>query len=222
MATNLTVKVNYVDADIEYGASGAGYIDMDLVNDYLIWTEGSSVVKDLMTSEPSEAELNEASVIIDEEDDKLIPLCLLMDYSHDVGGAYYTHTVKGMGENKRYVFGFSFDGATANEPQLEAWDDSNHNSNSKHVLGNGTPANSMVKAVCTTGALPGADWVGTALAGDDVSRVVKLNDGNGALDSLASGETSQELYANIKIVIPQAYATPAIEAFVLTVRYTWN
>jgi len=222
MATNLTVRLNYIDADIEYGASGAGYIDMDLINDYLIWTQGSAIVNDLMTHEPIEAELNEASTIIDENDDKLVPLCLLMDYSHDVGGAYYTHKVEGMGENKRYVFCFSFDGATANEPQLEAWDDSDHNSYAKHVLGNDTPANSMVKAICTTLGLPGADWVGTALAGSSAVRVVKLNNGNGALDSLPSGETSQELYANIKIVIPQAYDTPAIEPFVLTVRYTWN
>jgi hypothetical protein len=80
----------------------------------------------------------------------------------------------------------------------------------------------MVKAVCTTGALPGAAWVGTAIAGSGATRVVKLNDGNGALDALESGEISQELYANIKIVIPMAYATPAVETFTLTCRYTWQ
>jgi hypothetical protein len=127
-----------------------------------------------------------------------------------------------MGENKRYVFCFSFDGATANEPQLEAWDNSDHDTIDKHVLGFGTPANSMVKAICTTLALPDASWVGTAIAGDGVTRVVKLNAGNGALDVLETGETSQELYANIKIEIPMAYAIPAVESFILTVRYTWN
>jgi hypothetical protein len=127
-----------------------------------------------------------------------------------------------MGLNKRYVFAFSFDGATANEPQLEAWDDSDHDTIIKNVLGLGTPANSMVKVVCTTGALPGVDWAGTAIAGSGATRVVKLNDGNGALDVLGSGETSQELYANIKIEIPMAYATPAVESFILTCRYTWQ
>ena len=142
-----------------------------------------------------------------------------MDYSHDVGGSYYTHKVLGIAENKRYVFAFSFDAATASEPQLEAWDNSSHNSSDVHALGNGTPANSFVKGVCTTASLPGASWAGSAIAG---ANVLLLNNGNGALAALASGETSQELYANLKMVIPAAYATPAAETFVLTVRYTWS
>jgi len=39
---------------------------------------------------------------------------------------------------------------------------------------------------------------------------------------LASGATSAELYANLAIVIPAGYANPAIETFVLTVRYAWS
>ena len=124
-----------------------------------------------------------------------------------------------MGENKRYVFAFSFDGATASEPKLEAWDDSDHDSTDKHVLGNGTPDNSFVKAICTTNSLPGVNWTGSAIAG---ANKLNLNDGNGALGDVPSGQTTQELYANIKIVIPAGYSTPAVESFVLTVRYTWN
>lgn len=219
MSVSLTVRVNYVDPDVTYETTPADYIAMDLVNDYLIWTEGDATVKDLMLAEPTSDQLNTAASKIDPDDPKTVDKCLLMDYSADVGGAYYTHLVLGMGENKRYVFGFSFDGATASEPQLEAWDDSNHDSTDKHVLGNGTPASSMVKAVCTTASLPGASWAGYALAG---ARVLQLNNGNGALAALASAETSQELYANIKLVIPAAYATPAVENFVLTCRYTWS
>jgi len=222
MSINLTVRANYVDADIAYGDTGAGYIELDLDHDYLIWTEGNDTVKDLMTHEPTADELNEASTLIDESSDVEVNLCLLMDYSHDVGGAYYTHKVVGMGENKAYVFNFSFDGATASEPQLEAWDDDGHDSYDNHVLGNGTPANSMVKAVCTTNATPGTGWAGTPLAGSGASNILKLNDGNGALDVLGTGETSHELYANIKIVIPADYSTPAVESFVLACRYTWN
>jgi len=220
MSTDLTVRVNYVDADVDYQTTPADYIALDLDHDYLIWTEGDATVKDLMTHEPTADELNAAATLIDPDDPVTVAKCLLMDYSHDVGGAYYTHLVKGMSENKRYVYAFSFNGATASEPQLEAWDDSDHDSTDKHVLGNGTPANSMVKAVCTTASLPGADWVGTTIAG--ASNIVQLNAGSGALSELASGETSQELYANIKIVIPAAYATPGVENFVLTVRYTWS
>ena len=220
MATNLTIRTNYVDPDVSYQTTPADYIVMDLANDYLIWTEGDAVVKDLMTHEPTAGELNTAATKIDPDNPKTVNLCLLMDASFDVGGAYYTHKVLGMGENKRYVYAFSFDAATASEPQLEVWDNSSHNTTANHVLGNGTPANSFVKGVCTTASLPGVDWAGTALAG--ASNILQLNNGNGALGSLPSGSSSQELYANLKIVIPAAYATPAAETFVLTIRYTWS
>jgi hypothetical protein len=210
-ATVLTPIINYVDSTVAYATTPADYIALDLTNDYLIWTAGDTVVKDLMTHEPTAGELNAAASVIDTVD-VLVALCLLMDYSHNVGGAYYTHKVLGMSENKAYVFGFSFDGATATIPQLEAWDDSGHTTQAKHVLGANTPANSFIKAVKTTGGtLPGAGWVGTAIAG--AANVL-------ALDTAAL-VAAKDLYANIKIVIPASYATPAAETFVLTVRYTY-
>jgi hypothetical protein len=218
MATLLSIKANVVNADVDFATTPADYISLDLTNDYLIWSED---LEDHMTHEPTTDELNAHAIIIDENANKTVPECLVMDYSHDFDGAYYTQLVIGMGLNKRFVFGFSFDGATANEPQLEAWDDSDHETFDKNVLGLGVEGDSMVKAVCTTGALPGASWVGTAIAGQSATRVVKLNDGNGAI-AIESGESTHELYANIKIVIPINYATPAVESFVLTVRYTWQ
>jgi hypothetical protein len=213
MATALTVRVNYVDADVAYGTTPADYIALDLTNDYLIWTKGDATVKDLMTHEPTAAELNAAAELIDPLLAVTVSKCLLMDYSHDIGGAYYTHLVKGMSENKKYVFAFSFDGATATEPQIEAWDTSAHLTALKHVLGAGTALNSMMKGVCTTTSLPGAGWAGTAIAG--ASNVLLLNDGSGAI------AVASTLYANLKILIPAAYATPAAETFVLTCRYTY-
>ena len=216
MATNLDIIVNHVDADVNYETTPANYIVMDLDNDYLIWTEGDATVKDKMTAKPTAEQLNAAATLIDPDTAKTVAKCLLMD---DSGlGGYYTRLVVGMSLNKRFVFGFSFDDATASEPVLEAWDDSNHDSTDNHVLGAGTPANSMVKAVCTTASLPGVSWTGTAIAG---ANTLQLNNGNGALPAPASGETT-ELYANVKIQIPAAYATPAIETFVLTVRYTYS
>lgn len=212
MATNLNLRVNVGD-EIAYGESGANYIDVNLTLDYFIWTAGSSAVADGQ-DEPTQDELNQAWTIIDDSNPVTIPHYLIFDYSAGI-----LDEVEGMGENKRYVFAFSFDGATASEPQLEAWDDSNHNSIDKHVLGVETGEDSFVKAICTTLSLPGASWSGTPIAGS--SNVLLLNNGNGALSSLATGETSQELYANIKIVIPANYDTPAIETFVLTVRYSW-
>jgi len=211
MATNLLVRVNYVDSDISYTVTPADYITLDLTNDYLIW---SKTLADLMTHEPTSDELNAAAEIIDPSLAVTVTKCLLMDYSHDVGGSYYTHLVIGMGLNKKFVYCFSFDGATATEPQLEAWDTSAHSTCVKNVLGLGTPANSMMKGVCTTTTLPGGvGWVGTALAG--ASNVLLLNDGTGALSG------ARNLYSNLKIVLPAAYATPAAETFVLTCRYTY-
>jgi len=214
--TNLDIIVNYVDADVNYVTTPADYISMDLDNDYIIWTEGDAVIKDKMTGKPTSDQLNTAATLIDPDLPKTVTLCLLMD---DSGfGGFYTRQVIGMGLNKRYVFGFSFDGATASEPVLEAWDDSDHDSSDNNVLGAGTPDDSMLKAVCTTNALPGASWVGSDIAG---ANTLELNAGNGALSAPGSGLTT-ELYANVKIVIPAAYATPAVETFVLTCRYTWS
>jgi hypothetical protein len=210
MATNLLVRVNYVDPDVSYTVTPGDYITMDLTNDYLIW---SKLLADLMTHEPTSDELNAAAEIIDPSLPVTVAKCLLMDYSHDVGGSYYTHLIKGMSENKKFVYCFSFDGATATEPQLEAWDTSAHSTILKHVLGAGTPANSMMKGVCTTTTLPGVGWAGTALAG--ASNVLLLNDGSGALSGAG------HLYANLKAVLPAAYTTPAAETFVLTCRYTY-
>jgi len=213
MATTLKVLLNYVDAAVTYAVTPADYIEMDLTNDYLVWTTGDATVKDLMTAEPTAAQLNAAATIISDSADTTVPLCLLMDYSHDVGGSYYTHKVIGMSENKRYVYGFNFSAATATEPQLEAWDTTGHTTNNKHVLGAGMAANSMLKGVCTTSAPLGAGWAGAALANS--TNVLLLNAGKGALGATGT------LYANLKIVIPTAYATPAAETFVLTVRYCW-
>lgn len=218
MATTLEVSINKGDADVEYEESAADYVALDLVNDYLIWTAGSTAVADGQ-DEPSESELSEASTII-EDSETQVAKCLLFDYSEDL-----LYQVDGMGENKKFVFCFKFDDDTATEPQLEAWDDDTHSPDPpvKHVLGAGTPADSMVKSVCTTTSLPGVNWAKsggshTELAGD--TDVLLLNDGNGAIE--VPSASYEYLYANIAIVIPASYATPAIETFVLVVRYAYS
>jgi len=215
--TNLTIKINDTDADLAVEDTGASYVDLDLDMDYLIWTAGSDDVQDGVTHEPTESELNEASTIIDDSVETQIAHCLLFDYS-----ATELKEVIGMGENKRYVFAFVFDEDTASEPQLEAWDDDNHNSTDKHVLGGISGYDSMVKAVCTTSLLPGANWAKTGGTHTDLAgnTVLKLNDGNGAI-TVDSGEEGI-LYANIAIVIPASYDYPAIETFTLVCRYSWS
>jgi len=210
MATTLTVLVNYVDSTVKRVTTPADYIEISTTNDYLIW---SATLADLMTHEPTSAERNAAATVISDSAAVTVAKCLLMDYSHSVGGSIYTHLVKGMSEDKQYVFCFSFDNITATEPQLEAWDTNAHTTFNNNVLGAGVALSSMVKAVCTTNALPGGSWAGTAIAGS--SNVVLLNDGAGAL------LLAKDLYSNIKITIPIAFASPSVETFVLTTRFTY-
>ena len=220
MATDVNIIVNKVDGSVDYNTTPANYVTLDLVNDYLIWTEGNDINGNPILvdgeDEPTVSELNLASTIIDADDPVTVAKCFVFDKDD---GAGKIQLIDGMGDNERYVFGFSFDGATASEPQLEAWDTTDHDSTDFHVLGAGTPANSMLKAVCTTAGAPGSAWSGSALAG--ASNILQLNNGSGGISDPGSGNTA-ELYCNLKIVIPADYATPAVEPFILSVRYTWN
>jgi len=212
MATNLLVRVNYVDATHTYSGHTADYITMDLVNDYLIWSKS---LADLITHPITSDELNAAAEEISDLGPVTVTKCLLMDYSHDVGGTIYTHKIIKDDlinlDNLRYVFCFSFDNPTATIPRLEAWDDSTHITHAKNVLGVASPAASMVKAVMTTNALPGSSWVGTAIAG--AANYIGLD------TAVLSG--AKDLYCNCKIIIPQSYSIPSVEVFCLTVRYTY-
>ncbi len=213
MSVNLTTRIN-IGSEVAYGESGANYIDLDLSSgrDYLIWTKGSDDVKD-GEDEPTETELNIASPII-QATDELVPYYLLYDYSAGI-----LREISGMGENKRFVYCFSFDGDTATEPTLEAWDDDTHNTVDKHVLGGISGYDSFVKAFCSTTLTPSVDWVGIVLQGDGSS--LGLNDGDPIdVSGVPSGET-YNCYANIKVIIPGNYGTSGVETFVLTTRYTW-
>ncbi len=209
--TTMKFLINQVNAAVAYVTTPADYLEVDLVAglDSLIWTTGDATVKNHMTDNPTPGELNAAATLIDDSLAVTVPLCLYNDY--DGVSGFYTHTVIGMGVAGRYVFCFSFDGATATIPRLEAWDTSAHATIVKNVLGLGTPANSFVKAVKTTSGTPGAGWVGTAIAG--AANYVELD------SAVLSG--AKDLYANIKIVIPAAYATPSAELFCLTIRHTY-
>lgn len=121
---------------------------------------------------------------------------------------------KQSGGNTRYVFCVHFDGPTLTPPELQAWDDANHNSINSVVLGGGTPSNSMIRAVSTTNGPPGAaDWVGTPLAGSGSSNVVQLDN-----EALAG---SKNLYFNVRVAVPSG--TQGFTASpVLSVYYTYS
>lgn len=211
MATNLTVHVNTTATDSDRVTAPGNYVQMDLANDKLIWSAGSTAVADGQDT-PTSGELDEAATVILPTSVEVANLFLL-DAS-DTGVELKLVDLAGSGDNQ-YVINFSFDGATASEPQLEAWDDDTHATANLNVLGLGTPSASMIKAVLTTGGSPGASWTGTAIAGGSSPNVLQLNGGGGAFGSAA------EVYCNVKIEIPGAYSTPFTEAPVLTVRYTY-
>jgi hypothetical protein len=118
------------------------------------------------------------------------------------------------GGNTRYVFCVFFDGPTLTAPELQAWDDENHNSVNNVVLGAGTPGNSMIRAVATTNAPPGsADWLGTPLAGSGAENVIQLD-----TDALAG---SKNLYFNVRVAVPSG-TQGFTAAPVLSVYYTYS
>lgn len=212
MATNLEIYANVSAVDSDRVAQPANYVQLDLISDKLIWSAGDANVADGQDT-PSSAELDAAATIItttDVEIDKL----LLLDFS-DTGVELKEVFLAGSGDNQ-HVLNLSFDGATASEPTLEGFDDNTHALANSHVLGNGTPANSMVKGVVTTLASPGAGWSGLAIAGSVAPNVLPLNGGSGAFGS------ATEVYVNLKIVVPANYTTPFSEQPVITCRYTFS
>jgi len=112
--------------------------------------------------------------IIPESGDSEAPKMFLMDFSEsEYQQILMAGTTAGdSGGNFRYVCAAWFSGATLTIPYLEAYDDDTHETWASKPLGDGTPANSVFRAIMTTDAVPGsATWSGTPLAGTD-SRIV--------------------------------------------------
>ena len=80
----------------------------------------------------------------------------------------------GSGGNYQYAYGAYIDGTSNSAPVLQAWDSTAVSTYTLEVLGNGTPANSMIKAIATTDGAPGVEWEGTPLAGDGGDNSIAL------------------------------------------------
>jgi hypothetical protein len=210
MATNLTLYINHSASDNVYGSSGVDWIQVDPNNDEFIFSAGSVDVAD-GEALPNTSELNRAGVELTGSEIE-VPHYFLADDSAGILQEIFL-----AGDNGRYVFCASFDGATATEPQLEAWDNLDMNSYDIDCLGAGTPNASWYKAICTTDGAPGsASWVGIPLAGSGTSNILLLNSGNGALTS------AKDLYFNFHVVIPPSWSTPGAFTPVLAITYTTN
>jgi len=211
MVVNCVIFVNHTSDDNTRITDPTDFIQVDLSNDKLIFSAGSATVADGQNT-PTNAELNAAATIIAAAEVE-IAHTFLLDVS-DVGQELKELFMANSGDH-RYVFCLAFDGATATEPTLEAWDDDTHLTANLNVVGLGTPANSMIKAVLTTGGTPGVSWVGTTIAGGSLPNILQLNGGGGAL----VGAT--DVYFNLHIDVPALYASPFVEAPNLSVRYTY-
>jgi hypothetical protein len=210
MATGFILRINNTINDATYVAQPTYYVDVDASNDYFIFSNGSAAVADGQ-SIPSATDLNRAGTQLD-----ITEVTVGKYFLADVSVNLLKEIKLAGNQNKKYVFCLSFDGETASEPQLEAWDDDTLTSYSIIPLGTGIPNNSWYKAVCTTTNAPGVDWVGTPIAGDGVGNIILLNDGAGALS------VAKDLYFNFKIVIPGGVTTPGAFTPVLNVSYLTN
>jgi hypothetical protein len=192
------------------GATSSNWVVIDLANDSLAFcseqqTDGDAIagtrypviIPDAGSNEAEKTFIKDASAAIFDQ----VPLA-----GTTAGGQ--------SGGNTRYVFAIYFDGVTAGIPYLEAWDSNAHATSAHNFLGGGTAANSSLKAITTTNAVPGsATWAGTPLAGTG-SRI--------ELDTAALA-AAKNLYFNIKQVVTNATHTPGSStALVLTLRYLYS
>lgn len=191
------------------GASSSNWVVIDRVNDKLMFLDDQQTDGDSNTGNiypviipAASSEESDKTFINDDSEDKLDQVNLAGTTDGGQNGG-----------NTRYVFAIFFDGATATVPYLEAWDDSGHDSIEDDFLGGGTPANSTLKAITTTNAVPGSGtWGGTALAGTD-SRITL---DTGALT------TSKNLYFNLKQVIASTFTAQTDTSIVLALRFTYS
>jgi hypothetical protein len=210
MSTQLSVYVNTDTQDFPYPSSGIDWTLMALSTDSLIFSAGSDTVKDGEVI-PSATQLTQAGTLI-----STVAVTVAKYFLADVS-ANLLKEIHNMGnKDKRYVLGFYFDGATASEPVLEVWDDEDMDSIDLKCLGDDNADNSWIKGITTTAATPGADWVGSNLAGSEDGHFLYLNDENGALSVAGT------LYCNLKVVIPASFQYGGSESPVFVVKYCSN
>ena len=185
----VNILVNTTVANDEACTNPAGDSNFTLLGagDFLVWRDVQQMGGDLLSgvSYP---------VIIPESGTSEASKLFLMDSS---AGEYVQISLAGTelasgGGDFRYVCCAWFSGETVTIPYLEAYDSNTHATWESLPLGDGTPANSLFRAICTTDGLPGsATWAGTPLAGTD---------SNLALDTAAL-TGAKYLYWNMKHIL---------------------
>lgn len=204
----LDIYINHSNTDAPLLTSGVDWVEVDSDNDTIIVSNGSDIVADGEAT-PGESALNSAGLLLTPGTAKVFPHYFLDDAS-----AIELKEIFLMGEgNYRYVMAFDFDASTASEPVLEVWDDITMQTVNSVVLGAGTPSASWIKGITTTDALPGVDWVGTALAGSSDNHFLYCNNENGALT------VAKTLYVNLKVVCPASQIDAGATTPVIVIKW---
>lgn len=191
------------------GDASSNWVLIDLANDAIMFLDDQQTDGDSRTG-------TKYPLIIPDAGNLEAPKTFVDDYSAAIFNQVpLAGTTDGeqSGGSTRYVFAIYFDGATAGIPTLEAWDDNTHATSADAFLGGGTAANSTLKAIATTNAVPGsATWSGTPLSGTG-SRIEL---------QAAALTVSQNLYFNIKQVIPYTFTAQQDSNIVLTLRFLYS
>lgn len=209
MATECLIYINNDTEDSPLETSGVDWIEIDELNDFLIFSGGSDMVAD-GEAIPSDTQLNQAGLLLlTPRVDQTYEKYFLAD-----ADANLLRQIHNMGAgNYRYVVGFDFDAETVSEPVLELWDDEDLDSVDITSLGAGNPSSSWFRGITTTNALPGSGWTGSRLAGSSDGHFLWLNDQNGALES------ADTLYCQMKIIIPSTQLEAGAEVPVFAIKY---
>lgn len=206
----LLIYANTGTQDTELGSTGAEFTEISPTNDTLIFSAGSNVVKD-GESIPTQAQLISAGVVITGAE-LVVPKYFLQDISETE-----LKEIFNMGnQDKQYVLAFNFDGATASEPVLEIWDDTDMDSINDVTLGEGTASLSWWRGITTTNSTPGTNWVGSRLAGSGSGYFLFLNDETGALSG------ADTLYCQLKIIVPATASAGGSANPIIAVKWTSN
>ena len=154
--------------------------------------------------------------VIPQAGNKEIPRQFVNDYSESKWDRVWlagSDADQGGGGNYRYAYGAYIDGTTSYVPLLCAYDSTSHTSFNSEVLGSGTPANSMIRAVVTTNSAPGTSWAGTPLAGSGGANTIELDTGPITVDKM--------VYWNMRVLVPST-ANPFTLNPVLSLYVTYS
>jgi hypothetical protein len=211
MALKIFVNTQVVN-DLPKSTNPSDFVEMNQTNDKFIFSAGSDTVKDGEPI-PTPEQLTAAGLLITTSDVE-VPHFFLADASSDPTPMLKEIHNAG-NQDKRYVFCVAFDAATASEPILELWDDTDLDTILNYCLGAGVANNSFFRGIVTTDALPGVrTW--SRLAGSGVTHFLWLNNENGELT------IPKDLYFTLRITVPANFSNAASEVPVFAIKYTSN